>query len=335
MRAWNETCTDNLAETMSTSDIEVAGLQSVPACVAGRSAAIHGVNAIVTELGRTNIPVLIAGESGTGKEVYARLIHRLSRNPTSPFIKVNCRVREAEEFLAELRLMFKEGARREGTESGTLFLDGIDELDRQCQKVLLAQLPEEDPENTKGNSIRRIATTTRELDQEVERGTFRAELYFRINGVCLRLPALRARREDVSDFMRHFLVKHAQQQGRNFPELTAGEKEFFETYDWPGNVRELENVARKIVLFGNPRAVIAELRTPIASKGASTEDRSSSLKVVARAASRQAERAMIKEALERTHWNRKQAARDLRVSYKSLLYKIKETGLDGKQLDQE
>lgn len=318
---------------MGTSVNGGAGLLTAPGFVIGRSPAIQSVNSALAEIARTNIPVLLVGESGTGKEVYARSIHRLSKKSSAPLIKVSCRALEADEFLAELKVLLREEGERNG--SGTLFLDGIDELDPSCQKVLLSQLPEEEVEGIEDVSLRRIATATRNLDEEVERGLFRPELYFRMNGVCLRLPPLRARREDVQELMEHFLAKHAQQQKHDTPTLADEERGFFQTYNWPGNIRELENVARKIVLFGDARSVIAELRVPAEGKCSPSETHSHSLKVVARAASRQAERAMIKEALKRTHWNRKQAAKDLRVSYKSLLHKIKETGLEAKPLDQE
>lgn len=323
------------AANMSTSVTGATDLLAVPGYVTGRSPAIQSVNSVLAGVARTNIPVLLVGESGTGKEVYARLIHQLSRKSSAPLIKVSCRVRDAEEFLGELKTLFREDGGPARRDVGTLFLDGIDELDPSCQKVLLSQLPEGEPQNMENDGLRRIATATRSLDEEVERGRFRPELYFRMNGVCLRLPALRARSEDLSGLMEHFLAKHARQQERDIPTLTEDEKGFFQTYEWPGNIRELENVARKIVLFGDTRAVIAELRTPNARECSPSETRNYSLKVVARAASRQAERAMIKEALERTHWNRKQAAKELRVSYKSLLYKIKETGLEAKPLDRE
>jgi two-component system response regulator AtoC len=304
-------------------------------CVAGRSPSIQSVNSVVAEIARTDIPVLLTGESGTGKEVYARLIHDLSKNPKSPLIKISCRMREADEFFGELRVLLREGAKQDRGNSGTLFLDGIDELGAACQKALLSQLPDGAADNCEGDRFRRIATTTRNLDDEVDAGRFRPELYFRINGVGIRLPALRERCEDLPELLAHFLTKHSRQLARPTPALSEQEAEFLQSYDWPGNIRELENVARKMVLFGDTRIAVAELRLPRHGRRFLNDPQGCSLKVVARAASRQAERTMIKEALERTHWNRKQAAKNLGVSYKSLLYKIKETGLDGKAPDGE
>jgi len=222
----------------------------------------------------------------------------------------------------------------DGPEDGlrTLFLDGIDELDLTCQKVLLSLLPDGESDDNGNNRVRLIASTSRNLDQEIESGRFRRELYFRINGVCLRLPPLRDRREDIPLLIEHFLAKHAAELGREIPVMSDEELEFLRTQDWPGNIRELENLARKIAVLGDNRKVIDELRERPKLEPALPEDpQSFSLKVAARAASRRAERDLISKALERTHWNRKRAAQELQISYKSLLYKIKQTGLEGKQ----
>jgi two-component system, NtrC family, response regulator AtoC len=132
--------------------------------------------------------------------------------------------------------------------------------------------------------------------------------------------------------MEHFLAKHAAELGRETPVLSDQEVELLGTHDWPGNVRELENLARKIVVISDTHRPIDELRGMSALQpGLSEEPRGVSLKVAARAASRRAERDLIAKALEQTHWNRKRAAQELQISYKSLLYKIKQTGLEGKQ----
>jgi two-component system response regulator AtoC len=300
--------------------------------VYGRSAAMQSLNATMEEVARTNIPVLLMGESGTGKEVYGRLIHRLSKNCRTPLRKLSCRVVEPAEFFAQLKSDL--GGNGSGSEDGprTVFVDGIDELDPEYQKFLVSLLPDGESAENGDHRIRLIVSTCRNLEQEIESGRFRRELYFRINGVRLHLPPLRERREDTAELMKHFLAKHAAELGREVPVVSAQEMEFLETYDWPGNIRELENLARKIAVLGDSRKAIDELRNkPKVEAGFSGEPRSSSLKVAARAASRQAERDLISQALERTRWNRKRAARDLQISYKSLLYKIKQTGLDGKQ----
>ena len=298
--------------------------------VYGRSAAMQSLNATVEEVARTNIPVLLMGESGTGKEVYGRLIHRLSKNCQTPLRKLSCRAVEPSEFFAQLKSDLGGNGNNREDDPRTVFVDGIDELDAAYQKFLVSLLP--DGGENSDQHVRLIASTCRNLEQEIESGRFRRELYFRINGVSLYLPPLRERREDTAELMEHFLAKHAAELGRDVPVVNAQEMEFLGTYDWPGNIRELENLARKIAVLGDSRKAVDELREkPKVEAGFPGEPRSSSLKVAARAASRQAERDLISQALERTRWNRKRAARDLQISYKSLLYKIKQTGLDGKQ----
>jgi len=310
---------------------EVDHLGSASSFVCGHSPAIQSLNAIVGQIARTDIPVLLMGESGTGKEVYGRLIHRLSKRSHAPLKKLSCRALEPSELM-QLRRDLKAGDEGLEEDLRTLFLDGVDELDLACQKVLLSVLPDGDGDKNGHSGARLIASTSRDLEKETESGRFRRELYFRINGVCLRLPPLRDRTEDVRPLMGHFLKKHASELGREIPMLSDREMEFLRTHGWPGNVRELENLARRIVLLGDSRSAIEELRSlPTLELKGGDEPGAISLKVAARAASRQTERDLISKALERTHWNRKRAAQELQISYKSLLYKIKQTGLEGKQ----
>jgi two-component system response regulator AtoC len=297
--------------------------------VRGQSGAIQNVNSMVEEIARTNIPVLLMGESGTGKEVYGRMIHKLSKQAHVLLKKISCRAVQPGEFLALLKseLQESDGAAKN---CGTLFLDGIDELDLESQKILLSILPDGEGEANCSGRARVIASTSRNLEKEIESGRFRKELYFRINGVCLRLPALRDRKEDIQSFLAHFLAKHAAELEREAPALSEVQMDFLVTHDWPGNVRELENLTRRIVLLGDPGRAIEELEQRPKAATPADEPRSFSLKVAARTASRKAERDLIAKALERTHWNRKRAARELQISYKSLLYKIKQTGLEEK-----
>ena len=314
---------------MSTFLSDVAPSGAASPFVRGQSAAVQNLNSMVEEIARTNIPVLLMGESGTGKEVYGRMIHRLSKHGHLPLKKISCRAVQHGEFLALLKPELQENGGAAG--GRTLFLDGIDELDLESQKILLSMLPDGETDDGNASHARVIASSSRNLEKEIESGRFRKELYFRINGVCLRLPSLRDRREDIQDFLAHFLAKHAAELEREAPALSDAEMEFLAAHDWPGNVRELENLARRIVLLGDPGRAIGELeqltkleRTP------QDQPRSFSLKAAARTASRNAERDLIAKALERTHWNRKRAAQELQISYKSLLYKIKQTGLEEK-----
>jgi two-component system, NtrC family, response regulator AtoC len=304
--------------------------------VLGLSPAIQRLNSVVEDVARTSIPVLLVGESGTGKEVYGRAIHRLSKQGQWPLKKVNCRAVDQGELLALLKSDLRKSA--ESPEDGvqTLFLDGIDELDLGSQRALLSLLADGEIEENGSKGMRIIASTSRNLEKEIESGRFRRELYFRINGVCLRLPPLRDRKEDILVFMEHFLAKHASELGREVPVLSDQEMELLMTHDWPGNLREMENLARKIIVLGDTRRAIEELRAmPRLDPALTEEPRGSSLKVAARAASRRTERDLIAKALERTHWNRKRAAHELQISYKSLLYKIKQTGLIEEQKERE
>jgi DNA-binding NtrC family response regulator len=300
-----------------------------PGFVAGQSSAIGNVNAILGEIASTNISALLIGESGTGKEVYARRIHRLSEHNHSPIQKLNCRALDGGDLPAAMRAALRRESNATRAEVRTVFLDGIDELDLASQRALLSVLPDGEPEEDGDLPMRLIASASQNLKSEVESGRFRGELFFRVCGVCLRLPALRERKEDIRGFLEHFLAKYAAELRREIPRLSDEQFEQVKTHDWPGNIRELENFVRKICLFGDAKEAIQELgRTAQIGPTGLGEPQDSSLKAAARSASRQAERELIRIALERTHWNRKRAAEELQISYKSLLYKIKQTGLE-------
>jgi DNA-binding NtrC family response regulator len=295
----------------------------------GQAATVQPLNAMVAEVAKTDIPILLVGESGTGKEVYARLIHRLSGLGEASLKKVSCAALDAGRLLAEVREEFPPGTGGGETAARTVYLDGVHELDGPCQGVLLSLLPDGEPKARSGKPVSRfISSTSRNLEKEVETGRFRRELYFRINGVILRLPPLRERKEDIPVLLEYFLFKHSSELKRSIPDLSSEARELLISHDWPGNIRELENVAKKILAVGDPTLALGDLRSsrsvgPLTCESASA----SSLKVAARAASRRAERELILKALEQTHWNRKRAARELQISYKSLLYKIKQIGV--------
>ena len=295
-----------------------------PGFVTGQSAILQALRVMVEELAPTNIPILLIGESGTGKEVYARVIHGLSGDNGAPLKKINCATIESFQLQNELH---KQMTQEEGCgRTLQLFLDGIDELDPVCQKQLLAFLTDgEQGIDQLASRVRIISATTRELEKEVESGKFRRELYFRINGACLRLPPLRERKEDIRTLLEHFLQKHEQDLNSEVRSVNQETLNTLMAYDWPGNIRELENIARKMAALGNAQLAVNDLRVSSAEQPPNTE-RSSSLKVEARAASRQRERELILEALQRTKWNRKRAAQELQISYKALLYKLKQIG---------
>src|SRR5262249_2624289 len=287
--------------------------------VYGRSEAILAVNAIIGEVSRTEIPVLLEGESGTGKEVYGRLIHQLSPLRHLPLVKLSCTVLEPRELLGRVKSSLGNLDGESRLSSGTLFLDSVDELDLDCQRVLLATLQEREMATAGRMGFRLISTTTRNLDREIALGRFRRALYFRINGVAIKLPPLRERKEDLTLLMEYCPAKHAGEAGKRSAPLSPEDEELLRAHDWPGNIRELGNLARKLVALGPSRLPLSELKRsqPAPSKhpqGAKHE----SLKVVAREASRVAERELILRALERTHWNRKQEGREVQVRYKTL-----------------
>jgi two-component system response regulator AtoC len=311
-------------------------LPSQAGFVPGRCEAILRVNAIVDQIAGTEIAVLLVGESGTGKEAYARLIHGLSLHSGLPLKKLNCTTLEPEQLRAQIKTYLQAPVGKTDGGQGTLFLDGVDELDLTGQKVLLSLLPDGEGAELGEKPLRLISSVSQDFDTEIESGRFRRELYFRMNGVCLHLPPLRERKEDIPEFMERFLARHASELKRQAPELSNEDLERLMAHDWPGNIRELWNLARKMVALGDPKIALADLGTTgHAVTKAQKVNPTFSLKVAARAASRQAERQLILKTLERTHWNRKRAAQELQISYKSLLYKIKQTGVDGTKASEQ
>src|SRR5579863_2878874 len=310
--------------------------------VHGTSPAMRAVERTIADIALTDIPVLLVGESGTGKEVVALEIHRLSRRRNEPFVKCGCSGLTGDSLTVRLQRAENVSA-EDAASSGSLFLDGINHLEPAAQGRLLQLLPDGSGTPPQGcHSMRVISSTTRNLEEEMKSGRFREELYYRINGVHLRLPALRDRKEDIPALLEFFFQKYTSLFERPEPKISESTMSLLLRHSWPGNIRELENVARKIVALGDEHLATHDLtaehgaKSPDPASGASkisepgfSQVPSGSLKEAARAASRVAERAMILNQLERTHWNRKRAARELQISYKALLYKLKQLGLDG------
>lgn len=305
--------------------------QNRAAWVAGASPAIHTIEGVIAEIARTNLPVLLVGESGTGKEMFASRIHRLSMYCDKPLARIACASTNPAALVAELgidRPAMKDGKPCQDT---TVLFDEISDLDAACQRSLLGALPDGDAAPRRGAlNARIISTTSRNLEQEVRAGRFRRELYYRINGVCLRLPTLRDRKEDIPALAEFFVAKHAARFGKAPFSLGPVTIRTFMEHSWPGNIRELENVIKKIVALGDEQLALADLdaMAPETKQSRASVDESYSLKAAARAASREAERELIMKALSRTRWNRKRAAQELQISYKSLLYKLKQIGFE-------
>jgi two-component system, NtrC family, response regulator AtoC len=298
--------------------------------IVGLSPALTTLESIIGEIAPTNIPVLLMGESGTGKEMFARRIHALSSHSAQPLTKISCASMNLESLSAELGL--GNGGGRSGAEpiSGTVLFDEVSELEPNCQRMLLYALPDGDPRPRPGQlTARMITTTSSKLDSEMQAGRFRSELYYRINGVCLRLPPLRDRKQDIPMLSEFFVMKHSAQLGRPRISLSPRTIGIFMEHTWPGNIRELENIVKNIVALGDEQlAVGGFVSAPVGpTRPLQAETPMRPLKVAARAASREAERELILKALERTRWNRKRAAQELQISYKSLLYKLKQIEL--------
>jgi two-component system, NtrC family, response regulator AtoC len=316
-----------------------ARLDEVPVSlmVPGVSASIGVLERVIREIAPTDIPILILGESGTGKEVIASEIHRLSAQCRGPFVKFNCSSMNLDWLLGtEIQ---RTGSRTR--QNGTVLLDEVSQLDLTKQTLLLNLLP--DRERAVSGSYltsRIISTSTRDLAEEMRGGNFRGELYFRLNGICLRIPALRQRKEDIPPLFAAFLSKHSNSLGRQQPRIKNSTMDLLLQHSWPGNVRELENVARTIVVLGDDELAVSdfalntEAKPPANTSSNDAHTNARSLKQAAREASRKAERQLILESLERTHWNRKRSARELQISYKALLYKLKQLDLnDGKKAE--
>ena len=339
--------------TRGQTDLVLAGFHSLPAraggyFVHGVSAPMRGLERTIADIASTNIPVLLTGESGTGKEVVALEIHRLSRRRDEPFVKCGCAGMTGDSLAALMRRDQNDSEEETGC-AGSLFLDGIVHLEVAAQTRLLQLLPDSSGAAPRGCcGVRIISSTTQNLEQEMKAGHFREELYYRINGVHLRLPPLRERMEDLPLLLEFFLKKYASLFERPEPKISESTTELLLQHSWPGNIRELENMARKIVALGEEEVAIWDFTAELARKpnglvtasepakeNGNGQSASRSLKAAAREASRQAERALILNQLERTHWNRKRAARELQISYKALLYKLKQLGLDSPSRPEE
>jgi two-component system response regulator AtoC len=300
--------------------------------VQATSPAMRRVEQIIANVAATDFPLLLVGESGTGKEAVALHIHRISRCSNMPFTKVMCAALTPE-FFETLRRDSEGHNGYDGTSRiGTLFLDEIAELALVSQASLLQAFPDGDVA-PRGSflSARIISATSRtpeELEQALDRGSLRKDLFYRLNGVCLRLPPLRERKEDIPALVQYFLRKNSLLLGRPQPSLSPRAVQILQEYSWPGNIRELENIVKRIVALDGD-SVVSDLGSLVTATHHFNENAEGlSLKQAARTASRQAEKELILKVLARTHWNRKRAAQQLQISYKALLYKLRQIGLD-------
>jgi two-component system response regulator AtoC len=321
--------------------------------VAWHGEAMRGVRAVIDQIAATDVTVLISGESGVGKEVVAREIHRCSPRANRPFVKVNCAALPEDLLESEL-FGYERGAftgavsRKPGkfeiADTGTMFLDEIGEMSPPLQAKLLQVLQDATFSRLGGNreirvDVRVLCATNRTLEQMVAEGTFREDLYYRLNVVDVRIPPLRERREEVAGFVEMFLKRYSMKYGKPRRKASPALLRAMERYPFPGNVRELENLIKRVVVLESENSVVTELLGGDRMRGAADRlqvviDELTAtagklpLKEVARRASLEAERAAIDRILHHTQWNRKAAARVLGVSYKTLLQKIRDCGLE-------
>ena len=295
----------------------------------------------------TDVAVLLEGEAGTGKELLARWIHQHSLAGNGPFVKVNCAA--IPETLLESELFgFEKGAftgalqskpgRVELADQGTLFLDEIAGMRPNLQAKLLQFLQDgcctrigDDREQRIQTRV--ICSTSQNLEEEIKKSAFRADLFYRINVIRIRLPKLKERIEDVELLADYFLSHFNSQFQRSAPYFSSEVLDNLKAWHWPGNVRELENRVARFVIMGPdglqekpngasrfasaPPAPVAEPWVP--------------LKRVAKLAVRELERTIILKALQANHWNRRKAAEALQISYRALIYKIREAGLSSRR----
>jgi len=311
--------------------------------VFGCSDAMRSVRDRLNKVAGANVPVLIQGESGTGKDIIARMIHGLSPWKTGPYVKVNCPAIPGTLLESEL-FGYEKGAftgaygskpgRVEMAHRGTLFLDEISELDAALQSKLLQLLQDGQfcrigAQEDKKVEVRVVCATNRRLEEEIENGTFRQDLFYRINVVNVALPPLRERRADIVDLANYFLDFYNRKYNCRAKPLSPELMNVLEKYHWPGNIRELENLIKRYVILGNEDAITNDLvaREPQYLNPEINLDGPISLKKITRQAVHELEKKVILKVLQNHHWNRKQAARTLGISYRALLYKIREAGL--------
>jgi len=309
----------------------------------GETAALQEVRQKLERVAGANISVLITGESGTGKDIIARLLHLYSPWSNGPFVKVNCPAIPGTLLESEL-FGYEKGAftgangakagRVEMAHRGTLFLDEISELDPALQAKLLQLLQDGQfsrigaQEDTKVE-VRVVSATNRELRQEIDAGHFRNDLFYRIAAMVIHVPALRERGADIPLICEYLLQYYNDKYNGHAPMLRPALLARMQRYSWPGNIRQLENLIKRYVVMGSDDVIVSELiqnhdRELIPEF---TFEGPVSLKKLTRQTVRKVEERIILSALHANDWNRKKAARALGISYRGLLYKLKEVGI--------
>jgi two-component system, NtrC family, response regulator AtoC len=297
-----------------------------------------------------DIPVLMLGESGTGKEVMARLIHKLSPRAHRTFLKVNCAAVPADLLESEL-FGYEAGAFTGATHAkpgkfevcnkGTILLDEIGEMPPSLQAKLLHVLQDQQFSRLGSRSVikvdvRILAATNINIPEALASKRLREDLYYRLNAFTLQIPPLRERKEEIPILLKHFMARLSEQYARPPLPFSPELLQACANYPWPGNLRELGNFVKRYLVLGDEKLAINELQPRTDGSGAkfdpapqrsSSEPNGGGLKSLARSAKDEAEAEAIAKALEETNWNRKKAAELLQISYKALLYKIRQYGI--------
>ena len=315
---------------------------------------MNKIKAIIDEIAKTDITVLIKGESGTGKELIAHSIHLNSHRKEKPFVKVNCAaiprgLLESELFGFEKGAFtgahIKKPGKFELANGGTILLNDIGDMDISIQAKLLQVLQDGMFSRLGGDGdlkvdTRVIATTKDHLEKTMMEGHFREDLFFRINVINITVPPLRDRKEQILPLSQYFLNVYKKKYSKEVQPFSSKLINSFKEYPWPGNIRELENTIKKIVIFGDGNTVLKNISDKRLDEGIHPESyenfspnpkkekKSFNLKDVGKKAAEMAEKEIIQSTLQETHWNRKHAAKLLRVSYKALLYKIQKYHLN-------
>lgn len=308
--------------------------------IIGRSARMQEVLALVERVAPTNSTVLLGGESGVGKDLIARAIHQNSRRATGPFIKLNSTAIPDTLFESEL-FGYEKGAftgantskpgKFELADKGSLFLDEIGDVPAPIQVKLLRVLQEREFERLGGTrtlkvDVRLIAATNKDLRAALEQGTFREDLYYRLNVVPVDIPPLREHKEDIPDLVNHFLERFNRDNGKRTESITPAALKLLMEYHWPGNVRQLENtVERAVALSAKPVIDVDDIQLdaggPRAAAGTGTALLPEGMTL------EQWEDEMIREALRRANGNKSQAARMLGLSRNALRYRLSRIGV--------
>jgi len=307
----------------------------------GQTSAMAATRERLERIAATTVPVLLQGESGTGKDIFARLLHVRSNRANHPFVKVTCPAIPHSLIESEL-FGYEKGAftgayatkrgRVELAHGGTLFLDEVGGLDLSMQAKLLQVLQDGGftrvgAQESRNVNTRLVCAANEDLRRQTEEGSLRLDFFYRINAVTIDLPPLRHRVADLPILTDYFLERYAKTYSLEPKPLSREITRMMQRYNWPGNIRQLENLVRGYVLMGDEESLAADL-VPAAPGSVVPEiDLANpiSLKEITKAATRGLEREIILKVLQANGWSRRKTARWLNISYRSLLYKLRES----------